>query len=194
MRLVTSVPRYGGCICATCKMLYGSTCCESKTDAGPMFPRTYGEASRLSRWLQVPLDEAMSLQRVSKTEQRALDGIGDSLGRKLIVDGYGFFLPMSKEGSCKYLGRHGCTVPTVKPLICALFPFTKINGTWGVGQWVSTFGFCFAQDALGSQPQELMREFGMTESGLDTLERHWHRDIKMHAAQMRKLLRQRRCC
>lgn len=178
--------------CAACKLLYGSTCCESKPGDGASFPRTFGEGQRLARWTGKPLLEALHLRKVPPDEVSALDGIVGFPSSQLIVDGYGLYLPENEDGSCAYLGPHGCTVPVVKPATCALFPFSRgPHGGWRLGALVESHGFCFAQDASAGDVGGAMKMFGVSAASLDTIERLWKRDLRTHAMHMRHVLRKR---
>jgi len=176
--------------CGQCKLLYGMTCCESKPDAGASLPMTFGEASRIARYFRVPLEQVVTIRKdVSDEEVSSLRAHGTQVAN-LVVGSVGLYLPRRADGSCVYLDGV-CSIPSVKPAICAMFPFLKVGNVWKLGILVQEAGFCFGQDASGSVDAALDL-FDTTRNKLDKIHAQWLTDKKMHAAQMKKLKRKRK--
>lgn len=171
--------------CGACKALYGATCCESKYGDTARFPMTYAEALRLAKLHLITVEEAVAIREVSPEEQDELRSAAGADVASLVVDGRALYLPI-EAGSCRYLGPHGCTVGEIKPHICALFPFSRGPLDWELGRLVGMSGYCFAQDASNGSVQAALEMFGITLSDLDGIERRQRKDMKTHAAQMRR--------
>lgn len=191
MPIVVVQPKAGSNPCASCKSLYGATCCESKGDAAPFFPLTYAEARRIAKYHGMPLKKAVNIRMVPAAEQKLLRSSSGTHISNLIVDNVGLYLPLREDGSCQYLGKGGCLIPFIKPYICAMFPFSRKHDHWVIGGLVHDTGFCFGQDASGLNTKKAMDLFGETKANLDLVEKHWLRDRKTHAAHMKKLRRRK---
>jgi Fe-S-cluster containining protein len=188
VRLVLLQPALITSPCIACKALYGLTCCEQKTD-DPLFPMTYGEASRIAKVTGQAIEDAVDVLPVAK-ELRTWWLKFSPEHADLIAGGTGLYLPMDNK-QCRYLGPGGCTIPQVKPSTCALFPFSKVGNGWMVGQLVQTTGFCIGQDYNDCDFGKTLEAFGETVAHLEAIVRRRDRDIRVHVAQMRKLKRKR---
>lgn len=175
--------------CAVCKVLYGATCCEWKHLGGPQFPMTYSEAIRIANFIRKPLNEAVVIRSVPKSEERKLQefDVYDVVG--IIVGGHALYLPLTDSGTCVYLqlGR-GCTIPNIKPHICTMFPFTwnRDYREWELGRAVQVPGFCFAQDNTVDDA-DAVKEFNFPPGLLSKTYRQWQQDKRVHARNMKRL-------
>ena len=169
--------------CGACKALYGASCCEMKSGMGPRFPLTYGEASRLARHTGAPLSKAVDIKRVSASERESLAQSAGHAVADLIVDGVGLYLPLESQ-ACRYLGPTGCTVPAVKPHICAMYPFAKGPSGWRLD--VKSSGFCFGADNAKTSLHAL-DIFNMTSEGLESIHRRWVKDKARHKQAIRSI-------
>ena len=160
MSLVVVQPQAGDNPCASCKSVYGSTCCEVKDASVPRYPMTYAEANRIAKQFGVPIREAIDVRKVTKDEKRQLYEIAGEHVANLIVDGHGLYLPMTEDHACRYLARGGCSIPPIKPHFCALFPFSRHYNRWVIGDLVQDSGFCFGQDASGLSTERALEIFG----------------------------------
>ena len=190
MALVVIQPKSGSNPCASCKDLYGRTCCEVKDSTAPFFPLTYAEASRIAKHFGIPIQEAVTLRTVTSEEKRALyDAAGYEVAN-LVVGDKALYLPVEND-RCRYLAKDGCSIPYIKPHLCALFPFARKNGRWTVGANVPTSKFCFGLDASGRSTKKALEIFGETTSNLDYVERRWERDRRTHSLNLRRLVEKR---
>lgn len=178
-------------VCASCRDLYGRTCCETKVDDSAKFPMTYREASLLATNTRQPLEEAVEVRVVSDPDIEQLREVSPSLA-DLVVDGIGLFLPIV-NGKCVYLGDTGCMVPGVKPHVCGLFPFWKSSpAVWDVTSLVGGHGFCLGKDQAGDDCATALKVFKTNLSDLDATEARRRRDANTHRAQLRNWLRSQR--
>lgn len=187
MKLIVRPATPGPSPCGTCKILYGSTCCESKEGDGPRFPVTHGEARRIASWNGRPGD-ILSGVVLGTEDPRELYAAAGPEHTKLLVDRIGLFLPTNADGSCVYLGPEGCTIPNAKPFVCATFPFRYDEELgWTLGQYVNHAGFCYGQDAA-TDLAAAMELFGETPATLEGKRARWLKDVRLHHAKMRKLI------
>lgn len=179
-RLVVTQPVPGDSPCGACKDLYGATCCEVKSSQGPDLPMTYGEAMRFARHVGAPVGQVVNVRRPSRREIHHLARISKDEAQ-LIVNGQGLYLPIDGQDgrACRYLGPTGCTIPSIKPHNCALFPFAKVGGRWRLGVFVLSHGFCYGQDSAPNV-QEGLSIFGVSEADLESIERRRQLDRKAH--------------
>ena len=173
--------------CLSCKMLYGSTCCEIKNNS-PQFPMTYGEASRIAKYTNKSILDAVVMAKVPEDVEKWWKGFSPEHA-DLIVEGTALYLPVI-DNACVYLGPNGCTIPNTKPSSCSLFPFSRSSaGGWSVGELVQAPGICFAQDSNNGDFYPTLQSFGETVSHLNAVVRRRDRDARVHVAQMKKLKR-----
>lgn len=175
--------------CGACKALYGATCCETKTREGPRLPMTFGEASRIARHVGVDVKDAVVVRHgVGEVERTGLQITAGSDAASLVVSGSALYLPV-RAGSCVYLGPEGCTVPGVKPHLCAMFPFTKGARGWEIGRLVRESGFCYGQDVVARNLHAAFEIFGTSAMELNATWSRWAHDKRDHRSRMRAWLK-----
>lgn len=65
-------------------------------------------------------------------------GIGsdiDRLRRDHTEAGDGIYLTRRKDGACTFLGSEGCSVHSVRPLVCRLYPLGRVRHADGSEEW-----------------------------------------------------------
>ena len=134
------------------------------------------------------MEDVVSVKQVSQKAKAELSRDAGARVASAVVDGYALYLPKVGK-ACRYLGPDGCTIPRVKPRICAMFPFTASRpGEWRIGKWCEVEGFCLGQDLSRGNVDEALTIFDTTRRKLDTVARLWRRDLREHPQKMRGFL------
>jgi Fe-S-cluster containining protein len=173
-------------VCGACKVLYGRTCCEFDPNGGPQFPMTYAESARIAKWTNQRIPDSVVFKKISPDDQESLTRNAGSKIGELIINGFGLFLPLTDNYECVYLKGKQCSIASVKPHICAMYPFYKSEGGWGLEGLVGESGKCFAKDSCMGDFEKVLAEFNTSVQNLDNLLVKWDKDIKTHYLHMRK--------
>lgn len=181
-------PSASDSVCASCKRIYGNSCCEFK-DNGVLMPLTYNEADRLARGLGREIHEVVDVRNVTKEEIEELRSATEQRVSDLVVDGKAFYLPTDHTEQCRYLGPAGCTIPHLKPHLCTLFPFSKSGNRWRVGAYIGMPGFCLGYDTAGGRLPLALDLFGTSIKSLERTRKLWMRDMASHVDKMRRYKR-----
>lgn len=172
------VTTYSESPCGACAMLYGATCCSRKAGDGQRLPMSYNDALKVSRWACKPGIDGVV---VMPADQKDIsDQLGDDFG-SLVVGGHAIYLPLTTGGACSYLGPRGCSIPTAKPVTCAMFPFKPSPGGTPSLAFVRAPGYCYGQDIGQDDYADTMGIFGETPATLEIKNQRWKTNLRNHA-------------
>lgn len=149
--------------CALCATLYKGSCCNAHRGAALIFiaPHEVG-----------PIEAATGVRlttRVPTPQERIM------LAKFHLPTNSVPALPTNGRGDCVFLGDQGCTIPSVKPYICRIYPFVNMSKTWRI---VQPQGGCRAYDEAEGNLTEALLQFNIDEAWLNAQQKAWHDAIE----------------
>lgn len=175
-------------VCSQCSKLsgYGGCCRVPPSSAEYQFPITLEDAQLIKAHTGKDLEEFIEIDKVSAFVAKSFQKISPFLYNQ-VVDGYRVKLKLKENGECVFLDPEaGCTIKSVRPLICKMFPFFPDESGYLSPKLSSN---CLAKDLADSKKSDILSMLG--QKGEDLLEdtQKLKKNISSHQEKMRPLLK-----
>jgi Fe-S-cluster containining protein len=175
-------------VCNACSQLegYGGCCQVPLTYQELQLPITLSDVQKISDFTSKSFDEFVEIDSVSSYAMINFNSLSPLI-KSQIIDGFRIKLKLKPNGECIFLkSGEGCTIKSVRPSVCKLFPFLPDDE----GNLVPSLGkSCLANHLASQNNSDILTMLEQDEDELLSEVEELKKNIEVHHKKMHPLLK-----